>query len=266
MAGDEQADLWKQVAARWAQMGPPLRPSAEEVALLGAQLASAGHSIERILVLGSTPDYHALGERFGASVVACDQSHSMLQGIWQRPDRAVQGNWLKLPYIAESFDAVVGDGIFTLLPFPTAYRSVSAEIHRVLRPGGVFGVRSFLDAHRDDGPEKVLSLLADDAISNAHELRFRLLMALQRDPHEGIAVRDLAEWWRGQSIELDFSDPRWAALEMLEVYAASPGRYSFPILDELREVLSKDLDEAGCGATGTGFARFCTTTLWRRPA
>jgi SAM-dependent methyltransferase len=77
--------------------------------------------------------------RRGAAVMAFDLSLGYLQEARQRAEANgvtvsfVQADGERLPFAAESFDAIWGNAIIHHLDIPTAAR----EVRRVLRPGGV---------------------------------------------------------------------------------------------------------------------------------
>jgi ubiquinone/menaquinone biosynthesis C-methylase UbiE len=70
-----------------------------------------------------------------ARSVGCDFSHGMLRQAATHQPKApwVQGDALRLPFAAHSFDAVVSTESFHWFPDPEA---ALAEFHRVLEPGG----------------------------------------------------------------------------------------------------------------------------------
>src|SRR5690606_904625 len=109
--------LWEQQARQWAQLKPPLRPSAEDIAVAQRvvdEWVLARGCAPRALVLGATPEFASLRWVEGSAVVAVDLSSVMLGNVWlpapSAPGRrwAVRGQWLQLPHPPQSMDLVLG--------------------------------------------------------------------------------------------------------------------------------------------------------------
>ncbi len=116
--------LWEQQARQWARLKPPLRPSAEDIAVAQRvvdEWVLAHGSAPRALVLGATPELASLRWPEESAVAAVDLSSVMLRHVWlpapSAPGRrwAVRGQWLTLPHPRQSMDLVLGHGSFSLV-------------------------------------------------------------------------------------------------------------------------------------------------------
>ena len=115
--------LWARQAKQWSQLGPPLRPSAEDMVPCQAAIDewhSRHAGAPRALILGVTPDLATLRWRPGSAVVGSDLSFPMIRVVWPGPDAgagvrrlAVQADWAFLPLPDAVCDLVLGDGSFS---------------------------------------------------------------------------------------------------------------------------------------------------------
>ncbi|NLN60257.1 MAG: class I SAM-dependent methyltransferase [Deltaproteobacteria bacterium] len=99
-----------------------------------------------VLICGATPELVDLAIIIGASrIVRLDLSMEILLGMknlatqdWSNVE-SVQGNWLEhQPGLDGAFDYVVCDGGPLFLEFPLQWRTFFCNVHRYLKPGGVF--------------------------------------------------------------------------------------------------------------------------------
>jgi demethylmenaquinone methyltransferase/2-methoxy-6-polyprenyl-1,4-benzoquinol methylase len=105
---------------------------------LDAGLGLADGRVDRVLDLGGGTGRAA--RAVGPDTVIFDASEPMLARATSNGHPTIRGDVRALPIAAESVDAVVSvDAIHHLPDVP----GVLAEVHRVLRPGGVFVVRDF---------------------------------------------------------------------------------------------------------------------------
>ncbi|HET6639868.1 MAG TPA: methyltransferase domain-containing protein [Gemmatimonadota bacterium] len=236
---------WERHARQWSRIGPPLRPSPEDVAVaeatLGAWGATTGRGDPRVLVLGVTPELCSLATLPVMQTIAIDRSMDMIRAIWpgalHAGDSVACGDWRRLPLIDRSVDVVLSDGCLSTLPYPAGYVEVSMELRRVLAEDGHCVARCFVQAEAPERIGDVLRDLADGRIGSFHALKWRLAMALQQDPENGVV---LARVWEA----LNDAEPDLAALsrrcdwpldvvQTIDAYRAVGARYSFPSLDAL---------------------------------
>lgn len=265
-------DHWNEHARQWDKVGPPLRPCAEDIrlaqALLGVGEDTAGRRRHAVL-LGVTPEVAAMDWPAGTRLTAVDRSMGMISGVFPGrslpgPAHAVRGDWLGLPLADASADWVAGDGCYTLLDGPRAYRALNREVRRVLRPGGRYLARLFL---RPDEPEpvaRVFDELQAGRIGSFHVFKWRLAMALHDGPG-GVRVGEIFEHWRRAGIAPRDLAGRtgWpeAEIRTIEVYRDGKARYTYPTLGEARSALSADFRELACRFPAYELGERCPTLL-----
>ncbi len=120
-------------------LGPPLRPSPEDVATIERVARDA--NAQRALILGVTPEVATCAWPEGARLTAVDVSEEMIARVWpatavSHGARAIRGDWRALPLEDASVDAVTVGAAFHWFD----ERAARAEIRRVLRPPGVLGL------------------------------------------------------------------------------------------------------------------------------
>jgi SAM-dependent methyltransferase len=126
----------------WRALGPPLRPSPEDVEAF-SQNWKAGEGL-RVLILGVTPELVDLAVRKKSSrVIAMDCSRPAFTAMrifgrenWDRVE-ALPNEWqIFLPDLEGTLDMVLGDGSLTMLAFPAEWEQILKNTHRYLGPGG----------------------------------------------------------------------------------------------------------------------------------
>jgi SAM-dependent methyltransferase len=186
---------WPDVARQWAQVGPPLRPSAADIAFFGAAVARSACSanVLRVLILGVTPELYRLAREHRAKVLAADHTMAMIKAVWPGPPAAVVcAEWPELPLQSASIDLVVCDGGLHLLAHPHHQEELVRKLHRVISPGGRCAFRLFIPPHMKEAKKDVLEELLAGKIANLNILKMRLCMALQNEPATGV---ELAKVW-----------------------------------------------------------------------
>ena len=239
---------WRKHALQWSRVGPPLRPSPEDVAVavdaVDAWRETTGRDDPSLLLLGVTPELCALPTGTRSRVVAVDRSLDMIRCVWPgrlRPaDEALCGDWLRLPIESRSVDLVLSDGCLSTLPYPGGYADVCAELLRVLRGAGRCVARCFVLPGKPERVEDVLADLRAGRTGGFHAFKWRLAMALQRDPEAGVMLADV--WDAFHEAEGDLASLalrcRWPleAVRTIEAYHGVKARYSFPTLGQLRDL------------------------------
>lgn len=249
--------LWEQQARQWSRIGPPLRPSGQD--LVWAQEAvdrwqRTRPQAPRALVLGATAELASLRWPEDSEVTAMDLSAPMLRGVWltapDAPGRrlAVEGNWLDMPFLARAFDLVFGDGSFSLVSRREGLPLASA-IRRVLRENGLLALRAYIRPEGVESPETVCEQLLGGRIGSFHLFKLRLLMSLHRGSGE-VRVADAWEFFRAHcpSTESLARLLGWTLdeIQTIESYRGQGSIYWFPTLAELRAVLAPDFVEEVC--------------------
>jgi SAM-dependent methyltransferase len=228
---------WDRHAAQWSAVGPPLRPSAEDLRLYREALPSGGH----VLLLGVTPELARLALDLGARVTALDSNVAMIRAHFPEPPppgaRALLGDWRDIPAPDGAFTAAIGDGFTTVLGSAPAARRALSELRRVLAPGAALVLRHFL---RPDPPESSAEVFADllaGRIPSFHDFKWRLAHALPQDGEAGVRVGDIHAAWEARGLdpsavaaELGW-DPR--VVRTIDAYRDLDQTYLFPTLAEL---------------------------------
>jgi SAM-dependent methyltransferase len=264
---------WAEIARRWAQLGPPLRPAPQDVAFYAATVedwmreqageAERPHASSgpRMLVLGVTPELCRLPSSPppGAHVLAIDHAPAMIHAVWpgQAASRShpavVCGDWAALPLPDASRDVVFCDGGLLLLPYPDGLRAVARALARVVAPGGRCAFRLFIPpppAERETVDAVFRDLFAG-RIANLNLLKVRLWMALHADPAEGLPLRRV--WDVIHDAAPDFHDLAarldWPVEHLLAInaYRDSSACYHLLTVDEVCRIF--------CGDSGGPFAR-----------
>ncbi|HEY5236877.1 MAG TPA: class I SAM-dependent methyltransferase [Rhizomicrobium sp.] len=229
---------WNEYHRRWSRIKPPLRPDADVVAAF--KDAITGRT-DRVLLLGVTRELADIG----AHVTAIDRNASMIANIWPgdtNARRAFCGDWLKPPFGENKFTAAIGDGSLSAIQYPTDYRTLFAQLARVLKPGGVFVCRLFLTPDEIEGIEAVKVLALAGKIASFHAFKWRLAMAMMQEARNpNIAVAAILERFNvmfpdraALSAATGWND---VDIETIDVYKNSPDIYSFPMLAQLRETI-----------------------------
>jgi SAM-dependent methyltransferase len=244
---DEPRDHWPRHVRRWALVGPPLRPCAEDVAIQEQVAASAGAALRSAVVLGVTPELVAMRWPARTRVLAVERSRDVIGALFPGGEHAgaVQADWRALPVEDRSIDLVVGDGSLSNLRFPGDYEVLADELARVLRPGGRVALRLFAAPAEPESLAEVAAALHAGRIGSFHALKWRLAMAAQPGEHN-LPVTDILR-------AFDEVVPDRAALAAatgwptdviasIDVYRGSALVYSFPTRGEVRAALAPALE------------------------
>lgn len=266
--------FWKSGAELWPLFGPPLRPSDEDGAMLEDLLLdwSSRHGAPRMLVLGVTPEVHALAQRHNWPLEAVDRVPEMFDSVWpgERAD-TLCADWTDIPLDPASRDVVVLDGGLQMLAYPQDQERLACEMRRILRPDGLFIGRMFAPPARAESPDEVMADLRRGKIPRVDALKLRLGMALQRSPESGTALR--AVWDRVRAAEPDFEAlarrAGWPVEQMqaLHAYEHATERYHFFGVDELCDIWCGQIGGFELAAVKVGgypLAERCPTVALRR--
>ena len=241
-----QKNHWNDLARQWYRLASPLRPCREDVEII-RQLVEPGGGL--CLLLGVTPEFTSLPMR----LVAIDNSAAMIGALWpgnQAGRNVVRGDWLDMPFAANLFDTIIGDGSLTLLSYPLQYERLFTQLNRTLKPGGKILIRFFLSPEQGETCADVCHDALSGRIGSFHAFKWRLSMAVAMELQSpNISVADThaafnrllpdrkrlakASGWSHEDIAT------------IDLYCGSPARYSYPTLSQLRRVLPQCLKETG---------------------
>ena len=238
---------WPEIAQRWAQLGPPLRPSPADAEFYAKSLkrwTEGAGMPPRALIMGVTIEIYHLPWPTGTQLLAIDHTEAMIHAVWAGPlEQAVCGDWKAMPLATESRDVVLCDGGITTLRYPDETRRMIESLERVLAPGGICTFRLYVPPSEKEGPEAVLQDLLGGRVANLNVLKLRLGMAMQTDVHDGVELRSI--WNAIHDTAPDFerlaSQIGWKLehLVTIDTYRDSRVRYYFPteaqVLDAFEE-------------------------------
>src|SRR5262245_43267014 len=165
-------DHWRDHARNWSNLGPPLRPTPDDVRIVEEAVRRrwpAGAGGPRALLLGVTPEIAGCRWPDSTRLVALDRSHPIIEALWPPPAAprgaaVLCGDWLTMPLDSARFDIVVGDGCYNTMTFPAEARSLGREVERVLAPAGFFVIRAFLRPSSPETLDDIARDLARDAV------------------------------------------------------------------------------------------------------
>ncbi len=237
---------WAAHARQWSRLGPPLRPCPEDLQRL---FTTWRHSRteplpERrleILSLGVTPEIAVFPWADDFFLTAIDASELMLRAVWPGDGprrRAVQADWLRMPFPEAAFDLVLSDCGLAPLSGPGQLAELGRELRRVLRPDGRGVMRHFVRPTPTETVAEVRQAAACGRVTGFHELKLRLLLALSDGP-TGLRLGDA--WEEFQRL---FPDRAALAAQLrcpletvatIDAYRDREARYVFPGLPELAE-------------------------------
>jgi SAM-dependent methyltransferase len=266
-------DHFARIVPQWSHFGPPLRPSADDTAVVqhvADGLAAAAH----VVVLGLTPEIIACNWPADTKLSALDHSPSMIQSLWP-PDKgpasaqAILGDWCAMPFASGAIDLVVGDGCYVLQTYPEGFERLTHEVRRVLRPGGRFVIRVFLRPDRLESIADIARELALGEVVSVHALKLRLLAALHGASGAGSCLDDVWRAWKSMpSVPAALIGIRgWTAEEIggIESYQGMSARYYLPTLAEFRRCMeSSSLCEEECAQGRHELADRCPTLVLAR--
>lgn len=239
-----QPDHWNQHARQWSLIGPPLRPAAEDIALLENEIRDwcAGKSMTapHALLCGVTPEVAGMRWPAGTRLVAVDHSRPMISAVWPAaaaPGIAVCGDWLKLPLANASRQLLIGDGCYSLLVGSAQYAALVTELRRVASGDALLAMRYFVRPDSAEPVARVIDDLWQRRIGNFHVFKWRLAMALHGTLEQGVRLGNVWAAWHEAA-----PDPEklaahlgWppAVVSTINNYRDVDTRYSFPTLGEV---------------------------------
>jgi len=237
---------WEDLGRHWARLGPPLRPSQEDVTSYVAAIGCRANptTTPSALILGVTVEICQLQWPRGTHLLALDRTEAMIHGVWPgERGQTICGDWLAMPLAPESRDVVFCDGGVTALPYPDGTSRLVASLQHVLALGGVCALRLYVPPAQREPAAAVLEDLLAGRIANLNLLKLRLGMSLQVDPRTGVELR--AIWNAIHAAAPDFcalaARIGWDIdhLCAINTYRDSAVRYYFPTAEQVLAVFAE---------------------------
>ncbi len=237
----------------WAWQSAPLRPGPQDIGIVEDWVSmwlqrqgAATPSARKALLLGVTAELTALCEYHQLPLTAVDLSQAMIDEAWLGDTpmrRVIVGDWLDLPLAAQSVGLVLGDGVSTLVAYPSGLERLGQQVHSCLMPEGLLMLRCFSRPAQAESVEQVMDAVRNGRIGNFNIFRFRLLMALHGDtPQIGVRTSEACDVFDREFPDASafFRMTGWppASLSTLAAYKANPAQYFFPSPDEIADTLS----------------------------
>ncbi len=234
---------WAEVARLWQQLGPPLRPSAADVSIYDQRCFGVARRIDSLqaLILGVTPELHALRWPSETDLLAIDHTRGMIEAVWPGPEgSALCAEWTDMPLESASRDVALCDGGLPLLAYPQTHRQLARELQRVLVRDGLFVTRLFVPSARHESVDEVLRDLVSGRVSCLNALKLRLWDAIQSEVSVGVRLGDVWNAVSDLAPSLDALADRlgWERehLQPLTTYRECASRYHLVSVEEVTRV------------------------------
>lgn len=268
-------DHWGQHALQWSRIGPPLRPAPQDIGFLQevvADWALRAKNVEtRALLLGVTPEVIDMAWPRPTRLVAVDRSLPMIRHVWSlhshNEAQAVCADWRSMPLPDRSCHIAIGDGCLSLLDFPNGYHAALNSIRHVLDPEGLFVMRFFVRPSTAENPAQVFKDLEAGRIGNFHVFKWRLAMALHPDTGQGVRLGDIWDAWNAavpapEKLAAKLGWPL-GSIATIQVYRGVDTRYTFPTLEEVRDIVGTYFAEQTCHFPTYELGDRCPTLSFR---
>ena len=236
---------WSNIAANWDKWKAPLRPSAEDVSIIQQKIASwkTDNSLAKILLLGVTPELANMEYSFPTELTAMDINSEMIKHVWPGDNenrKALLGDWMTSELPA-SQDIVLADGSFI---FFNAFgmKELTKRISQSLKQNGLFIARHFAKNVTNDSLSMITKELIEGKITNFHEFKFRVAMALQPNFHEGVTQKRIFD--EAQKIIKSTRTNLFSEedLSTLYVYERRETKHYFPTVAQLTIMFKQEFE------------------------
>jgi hypothetical protein len=268
---DADDAVWNSIARGYKAFASPFVPCGEDVALLEMAVARQAERIGarslRAVMLGVTPGIAMMRWPPQSQLVAVEISPAVIQALWPGNivgvREAVCASWFGIPMRSGSCDVIVGDGALATCRFPGEVRKLVQSARNLLKDDGAFAFRSYVRPHLTESIESVFkALFSGDGLS-VDRFKMRLYLAMQRTAQEGVAVKDAARILDRYGLNPRTMQERFgwssAATEPFAAWPTSDAVYSFPTLDELRDLLGECFHEVSVSYPGYELGNCCPT-------
>ncbi len=235
---------WPDIAVQWRRIGPPLRPSAQDINFcLDAVLdwfRNQG-APPRVLLLGVTPELYHLPWPEGTDFLAVDRTPEMIDYVWPGPEDGVSCiDWRRMMLPGCSRDIVLCDGGLHLLAYPEEQRRLARLLKEIVSDRGLCIFRLYVPPPCRENPESVLRDLMDGRISSLNIFKLRLGMSLSNSTAEGVELDAVWRALHDATPDLGRLASRldWPLEHIMAIntYRGSKARYYFSTLDQVSDL------------------------------
>ncbi len=270
---EDASSFWSSLGRAYERSGPPLRPSLADIQLIESALEAwrGQHPSQplRALLLGVTPGLAEMRWPEPSTLLGVDNSMPMVRGVWPGDvpgrRRAVCASWLALPVARGAIHIVAGDGSINCVRYPDGFRALAESVSGVLAQDGIVAIRCFVQPPVQETPEDVFADIP--RTPDFHYFKFRLLMSMQRDSRDGVAVDEVYRCWASHSVDRKLLNTRlgWEdeVIDTIELYKGKDTVHTFPTLLEVRSVFDTFFEETGCLFHSCPMGERCPVLVWR---
>ena len=251
-------ESWEALSLGWDRVGPPQRPSRNDIETLERLVAAGvgsrrGPSL-RVLLLGVTPEIATMRWPAGTGLLALDNTPGMIRNVWpaRRVARgvAVLADWTAMPVRDSAYDLAVGDASLTTMPYPDGFAAVAAELRRVLADGAALVMREFARPEESEPLDAIFRDLHEGREISLSFFTWRLAMAVHGDLESGCDWSRVWDAWCRYVPDPDalMRSLGWPpeASRFLEALREVKRPALFPTLDEMREAFAREFDQVAC--------------------
>jgi len=238
-----ETDYWHAIARQWERLGPPLRPTAQDIGFYTAAIDQwvQANGPPRVLLLGVTPELYRLPWPKGTDFLAVDRTRPMIDAVWPGPKDAVScADWTTRALPDGSRDIVLCDGGMELLKHPQELRQLVRILRRALSHGGLCILRLYVPPSQRESSETVLQDFVQGRVSNVNILKLRLGMALQASLREGIQRQTIWDAFHAAVPDPEHLAPQvgWSVEQMhiIDAYRDCPDRFFFRNVADIRDL------------------------------
>jgi hypothetical protein len=242
---------WQEYPACWANVRPPLRPTAD---VINRIVALAGSQSHPVLLLGVTSE---LAQAF-EQVYAVDKCSAMIAKVWpgdQAQKQALCANWLDLAGMDDRFAAIIGDGSLNNLVYPHEMTLLLARLIPFLRAGGRFVCRLFERPQRPITLSDLRTSASGKTGIGFHGFKLQLAMYLAEVNGASIPVALILRRFNEVFPDRDELAARsgWTrpVIDTMDLYKESAVVYAFPNRQEFRAILPQNIKDIRFESCGT---------------
>jgi hypothetical protein len=243
---------WNSIARSWDLYSSPLRPCAEDLTTFlrfaNAYAQTPPDATSTVLILGVTPEIATMSWPARTVVTGVDRSPEMVKTVWPGDIPGVRqaqcDDWFALTPPARPYEIVIGDGSINILRYPGEVRRLLAKLRTLARPGALLILRSFVLPAIPESLATLIEAARTGGAGNFHAFKFRLAMALQSSPDEGVKLDEVWQSWCRLETAVDGLSNRsgWLpdVVRTIDLFRDKQVRLSFPTLDGLVATLEAE--------------------------